>query len=106
MFRWACGSAAASILDAPALRRKGIQLETEDFSISFPGTHFDETPYIRQVAARYGTDHEEFDLNPDEKLAGAIEEFAYYSDEPNADAGALPVWFLSRMRKTECDGEC
>ena len=33
-------------------------------------------------------------------LQGAIEEFAYYSDEPSADAGALPVWFLSSMCKT------
>ena len=30
-------------------------------------------------------------------LAEAIHEMAYYSDEPSADAGALPVWFLSRM---------
>ena len=28
-------------------------------------------------------------------LPGTIEEFAYYSDEPNADAGAVPVWLLS-----------
>ena len=68
-------------------------------SISFQGRAFDETPYIREVAARYGTDHEQFDLNPTENLAGAIEEFAYYSDEPTADAGALPVWFLSKMSK-------
>ena len=27
----------------------------------------------------------------------AIEKFAGYADEPNADAGALPVWFLSKM---------
>jgi asparagine synthase (glutamine-hydrolysing) len=33
-------------------------------------------------------------------LQGAIEEFAYYSDEPSADAGALPVWFLSKLCKT------
>src|SRR5258706_1685894 len=25
--------------------------------------------------------------------------FAYYSDEPSADAGALPVWYLSRMSR-------
>ena len=31
--------------------------------------------------------------------ASAIEDFAYYSDEPSADAGALPVWFLSRMTR-------
>ena len=48
---------------------------------------------------KYGTEHEELDLNPNEDLQGAIEEFAYYSDEPNADAGALPVWFLSKMCK-------
>ena len=36
------------------------------------------------------------------RICGAIEEFAYYSDEPSADAGALPVWFLSKLcrRKT------
>jgi asparagine synthase (glutamine-hydrolysing) len=47
----------------------------------------------------YGTDHDEMDLNPNVDLQGAIEEFAYYSDEPSADAGALPVWFLSKLCK-------
>jgi asparagine synthase (glutamine-hydrolysing) len=69
------------------------------FSISFQGRTFDESSYIRQVVNKYGTEHEELDLNPNEDLQGAIEEFAYYSDEPNADAGALPVWFLSKMCK-------
>jgi asparagine synthase (glutamine-hydrolysing) len=71
------------------------------FSVSFRGQSFDESGYIRQVAEQYGTDHQELDLNPEEDLAGAIEEFAHFADEPNADAGALPVWFLSRLtRKT------
>ncbi len=56
-------------------------------------------PYIREVAAQYGTEHEELDLNPEQDLAGAIEQFAYYVDEPNADGGALPVWFLSRLTR-------
>ena len=71
------------------------------FSISFRGRSFDETPYLRQAVAQYGTDHQEFDLNPTENLLGAIEEFAYYSDEPSADAGALPVWFLSKLCKAQ-----
>jgi asparagine synthase (glutamine-hydrolysing) len=41
------------------------------------------------------------DLNPDVELRGAIEEFATYSDEPSADAGALPVWFLSKLCRRE-----
>jgi asparagine synthase (glutamine-hydrolysing) len=70
-------------------------------SVSFQGRTFDETPYIRAAASHYGTDHTEFDLNPEQDLIGAIEDFAYYSDEPTADAGALPVWFLSKMSKSQ-----
>lgn len=75
----------------------GAPLKT--FSISFQGRSFDETAYIRQVAQRYQTEHEELDLNPETNLREVIEEFAYYSDEPSADAGALPVWFLSKLSK-------
>jgi asparagine synthase (glutamine-hydrolysing) len=30
---------------------------------------------------------------------GAIEDLPFYSDEPSADAGALPTWFLSQMTR-------
>jgi asparagine synthase (glutamine-hydrolysing) len=70
-------------------------------SVSFLGRSFDETTYIRAAAQKYGTEHTELDLNPGTNLRGAIEEFAYYSDEPSSDAGALPVWFLSKMSKAE-----
>jgi asparagine synthase (glutamine-hydrolysing) len=53
------------------------------------------------VAEIYGTDHHEFDLNPEEDLENAILDLSYYSDEPSADAGALPVWFLSRMTRRQ-----
>ena len=32
-------------------------------------------------------------------LAGTIEQMAYHHDEPGADAGALPLWFLSQMTR-------
>lgn len=69
------------------------------FSISFRGRSFDETAYIRAAATQYDTDHCEFDVNPEVGLSDAIEEFAHYFDEPNADAGALPVWYLSKMTR-------
>jgi asparagine synthase (glutamine-hydrolysing) len=71
----------------------------QSFSISFRGRSFDESPYIREAAEHYKTDHHELDLNPEADLQAAVEEFAYYSDEPNADAGALPVWFLSKLTR-------
>ena len=69
------------------------------FSISFAGRSFDETSYIRDIAARYDTEHHELDVSPSLDLPAAIEELAYYSDEPFADAGALPVWFLSALSR-------
>src|SRR6185437_4654228 len=43
----------------------------------------------------------EFDLSPNLELRSAIEDCAWYSDEPGADAGALPVWFLSKMSRQQ-----
>jgi len=67
------------------------------FGVTFQGRSFDESRYIRQVSHHFGTNHTEFDLNTDAELADAIEQIAYYSDEPSADAGAVPLWFLAKM---------
>jgi len=69
------------------------------FSISFRGRRFDESRWFREVSRRYGTEHHEMDLNPETDLAGAIQAMAWYSDEPSADAGALPVWFVSQLSR-------
>ncbi len=94
---WASGGLDSSAILHYAAAQTSGRLKT--FSVSFQGRSFDESQYFREVAQVYGTDHHEFDLNPDVELQSAIEDFAYYSDEPSADAGALPVWFLSRMSR-------
>jgi asparagine synthase (glutamine-hydrolysing) len=94
---WASGGLDSSAVLHFAATETSERLKT--FSVSFQGRTFDESPYFREIAQVYGTDHHEFDLNPDVELQSAIEDFAYYSDEPSADAGALPVWFLSRMSR-------
>jgi len=71
------------------------------FSVSFRGRSFDESRYFRLVSSAYGARHAEFDLTPSEDLTSAIERLPYHLDEPSADAGALPVWFLSRMCRRE-----
>ncbi len=96
---WLSGGIDSSTILHYAANATSSRLKT--FSISFNGRSFDETPYIKEVVSAYGTEHEQLDLNPTQDLAGAIEEFAYYSDEPSADAGALPVWFLSKLCKTQ-----
>ena len=95
---WLSGGIDSSTILHYASQAFTSRLKT--FSISFRGRSFDESSYIQRVVAEYGTEHEQLDLNPEMDLQGAIEEFAYYSDEPSADAGALPVWFLSKLCKT------
>jgi len=92
---WLSGGLDSSALLHYASAASSSRLKT--FSISFSGRSFDETGYIRQVASAYGTEHQEFDLNPTCGLPAAIEQFAWFLDEPNGDGGALPVWFLSRL---------
>jgi asparagine synthase (glutamine-hydrolysing) len=92
------GMDSTTILDY-ASRATTARLKT--FSISFRGRSFDETKFIHRAVQQYGTDHQELDLTPEQDLCGAIEEFAYYSDEPSADAGSLPVWFLSKLCKSK-----
>ena len=92
---WLSGGLDSSTILHYASAASASRLKT--FSISFTGRSFDETEHIRRVAAAYGTDHEQFDVNPDSGLADAIRQFAWFLDEPNGDGGALPVWFLSRL---------
>ena len=52
---------------------------------------------IQEITRHFGSQHTEFDLDESADLEGAIQKMAYYSDEPSADAGALPAWFLAQM---------
>jgi len=77
------------------------QSRIKTFSVTFQGRSFDEKSHAREVSEFFGTQHSEVDLNPGVDLASAIQDIAYYSDEPGADAGALPLWFLSKLTKKE-----
>jgi len=94
---WLSGGVDSSTILHYVREVSGSRVNT--FSISFQGRSFDETRYIRDIAERYETQHHELDLNPSLDLATAIEELAYYSDEPFADAGAVPVWFLAALSR-------
>jgi len=98
---WLSGGLDSSTILHYASRASSSRVKT--FSISFHGRSFDESSYIRNMVSEYGTDHAELDLNPEQDLEGAIQEFAYYSDEPSADAGALPLWFLAKLSRTQTE---
>ncbi len=94
---WLSGGIDSSALLHYASQESSQRVKT--FSVTFHGRSFDETPYIQELVKHYQTEHYELDLNPTLDLPSVIEELAYYSDEPFADAGAVPIWFLSKLSR-------
>jgi asparagine synthase (glutamine-hydrolysing) len=94
---WLSGGIDSSTILHYAAEASRLPLRT--FSITFEGRTFDESAYIRQVAQAYGTQHEQLDLTADLASADLLEDFVHYSDDPNGDAGALPVWYLSKLTR-------
>lgn len=96
---WLSGGLDSSTILHYASRLSSRRLKT--FSVTFRGKSFDESSYIQDVSRHYGSDHTEFDLDEGADLADVIEELSYYSDEPSADAGAVPVWYLAKMSRRD-----
>ena len=67
------------------------------FSIGFEEAEFDELPYARELAGRYGTDHHEFVVRAD--AISILPELVRQYGEPFADPSALPTYYLSKMTR-------
>jgi asparagine synthase (glutamine-hydrolysing) len=81
-----------------ALMAERSSKPVKTFSIGFEEDRYSETPYARQVAARYHTDHHEFMFRPGD-LIRIIDESVAAFDEPLADPAALPLLELSRQAR-------
>ena len=97
---WSSGGLDSTTILHYASQESSRQLKT--FSIAFHGRDCDETPYFRRAAEAYDTDHYELNLDANLDLADTIEELTHYADEPSADAGALPIWYLSKLTRRQC----
>lgn len=71
----------------------GAKLKT--FSIGFDEQEFNELPYAREVAKKWGCEHHEEIVRPD--AAGIIDKLVDQLDEPFADASAIPTWIVSQL---------
>ena len=67
------------------------------FSIGFHESDYDELPYARMVAKRYGTDHHEFVVTPDAQ--SIFPALVWHYNEPFADLSAIPTWYLCEMAR-------
>lgn len=64
------------------------------FSIGFDYEPRNELPYAREVADRYGTNHNEFIVTAD--IEELLPSLARHYGEPYADSSAVPTYYVSR----------
>ena len=67
------------------------------FSIGFSAKEYDETGYARMVAQRYGTEHQEFLVEPD--AIAVLPQLAWHYGEPFADPSAIPTYYVAQLAR-------
>jgi len=67
------------------------------FTIGFEEEAFNELPYARLLAERYGTEHQEMIIKPN--AAEVLPLLVHHYNEPFADSSALPTYYVSKMTR-------
>ena len=88
-------SSAVVGLMAEASGRRGGPVNT--FSMGFADGSYDERPYARAVARRFGTRHREGTVEPD--LEQLFHQLVVHLDEPFADVSLFPTYLVSRIAR-------
>lgn len=89
------GGVDSSVVVAAA-SRQGRKIST--FSIGFDSDTVSETPYAREVATLFGTDHHERILSQAD-AAELLPKLKEWFDEPFADESSLPTFLVSRVAR-------
>ena len=89
------GGIDSSSVVAMMARAGGGRVRT--FSIGFADKNYDERRYARMVAERYGTEHEEFVVEPD--AVAVLPKLVWHYGEPFADPSAIPTYYVSEMAR-------
>jgi asparagine synthase (glutamine-hydrolysing) len=83
-----------------ALMSDESSIPVNTFTVGFGGDtggFDDERKYARLVAGRYGTNHKEYEIVPD--VASVIDKIVEAFDEPFADDGAVPSYFICELAR-------
>jgi asparagine synthase (glutamine-hydrolysing) len=80
-----------------ALMAQASRLPVRTFTVGFTDARYDERPYARAVAERYGTVHEE--LTIEEDVAATLPRLARAYDEPLGDEAAFPTFLICEQAR-------
>lgn len=80
-----------------ALMAEHTSMPVKTFSIGFDEKAYDELPYARLVAERYGTEHHEFVVRPE--ATEVLPKLVWHYNEPFADSSAIPTYYLAQLTR-------
>ena len=80
-----------------ALMAQESDRPVKTFSIGFEEDAFNELPYARLLAERYGTEHHELIVKPD--VADLLPLLVRHYNEPFADSSAIPTYYVAKMTR-------
>ena len=89
------GGVDSSAIVAMMALESGRPVKT--FTIGFEEQLYDERPFARAVAERYGTDHHEFVVRPN--ALEVLHDLVYFYNEPYADSSAIPTYYVSKIAR-------
>jgi asparagine synthase (glutamine-hydrolysing) len=82
-----------------ALLSPGASSGLKTFSVAYDfGPDYDETPYAREVAAAFSTDHHEVRVTPREFL-DFVPDYIWHMDEPVTEAAAISLYHVSKLAR-------
>jgi asparagine synthase (glutamine-hydrolysing) len=82
-----------------ALMAQESNRPVKTFSIGFEEEAFNELPYARLLAERYGTEHHELIVKPN--AAEVLPLLVRHYNEPFADSSALPTYYVSKITRQQ-----
>ena len=87
------GGVDSSAVVAAMAQEMGHPVQT--FSVGFEDASFDERPFARQVAERYGTTHTELVVKA--PVTDILPRLVWHYDEPFGDASAVPSYAIAAL---------
>jgi asparagine synthase (glutamine-hydrolysing) len=90
------GGIDSSIVVGLMAQVSGAPVKT--FSIGFDDHDYNELRFARAIAARWGTDHTELIVEPDE--LAVLPKLVRHYGEPYADSSAVPTFYVSKMTRS------
>ncbi|HLV87845.1 MAG TPA: asparagine synthase (glutamine-hydrolyzing) [Candidatus Sulfotelmatobacter sp.] len=80
-----------------ALMARASNRPVKTFTVGFKHSDFNEAPYARSVADKFGTEHYELTVEP--MVGETVEKLAQSLEEPFGDSSMLPTYLISSLAR-------